>query len=177
MRLKNILWILSLTLLFSGNVRAQEEDFGLSGDEENITAETPLNTANEEFAEDEIFNTKAAMPTAEEQIADKATNISNIASVEDPQTKEPEIELPKSVENLSTLINQLNLSDKQLDTLKFLSDESRMRQEQLEKSIELFKKQAREIEEQNLREFEEVLTPEQKEIFEKIRALTNTKID
>ena len=46
-----------------------------------------------------------------------------------------------------------------------------MRQEQLQKSVDLLKAQAREIEEQSLREFEAILTPAQKEVFEKLRQM------
>lgn len=169
MKLLNLSILLTLTLLFFGNALAQE-DFGLDTEDEIIVPEMSSSN-NEEFAEDEIFNSKSKVAANDEQTTVEVDTVSN-----DTQLENQEIE-PASVENLSILIKQLNLSDKQLDALKFLSDESRMRQEQLEKSIELFKNQAREIEEQNLREFEEVLTSEQREIFEKIRAIKNAKTE
>ena len=84
-------------------------------------------------------------------------------------------ETPVTKENLSSLIEKLNLTDAQLDAVKFLSDESRMRQEQLEKSVELLKTQAHDIEVQTLQEFLKILTPEQKQIFEKIQQINSAE--
>ncbi len=176
MKLKKLSLILSLVLFFAGNVQAQE-DFGLDTEDEVITSKT-MPTTNEEFAEDEIFAPTANPVSAEKSSdteAEKASESTPVENVENIEIEVQEVEIPEPAENLSSLVKQLNLSDEQLDELKFLSDESRMRQEQLRKSVELLKTQAREIEEQNLREFEAILTSEQREIFEKIRTAESSK--
>lgn len=70
----------------------------------------------------------------------------------------------------SHYVAELKLTPQQLEKAKAISADGRMKQEQIMKSLSLLKQQALEVEAQNLAEFEAILTPEQKEIFKKLRA-------
>ncbi len=72
---------------------------------------------------------------------------------------------------ISFYIQNMKLSVEQLDMAKYISDDSRLKQEQLLKSIYLLRKQARELEAKSLSDFEAILTEEQKVIFEKLKDL------
>lgn len=138
------------------------------------TSPQPNVVTDEEFAEEEIF----AEPQAEKESGPEITTPENNAETEitlENAEEKNEAATEVTEENLSSLVNQLNLTDTQLDAVKFLSDESRMRQEQLEKSVELLKTQAHDIEAQTLQEFLEILTPEQKQIFEKIQQINSAE--
>ncbi|MBQ9034470.1 MAG: hypothetical protein IJ099_00725 [Alphaproteobacteria bacterium] len=163
--------VFSIMLLMSNNTFAQEtEDFGLDMNEPETVISAESQNINEEFAEEEIFSTSSA-----EDADISAPKVDGPVVLTEPEAvNEPE-EKTLQTENLSTLVERLNLSAEQLDALKFISDENRLRQEQLEKSIELFKAQAREIEEKSIRDFEAILSAEQKEIFQQIWQQTESK--
>jgi hypothetical protein len=114
---------------------------------------------------------EVAVEATESVVEEKATP-DNIAADEPKIESENDEEQPAAKEeNVSDYIKKLDLSDEQLDEAKFISSEMEMRQEQLQKSVDLLKTQAREIEEQSLREFEAILTPTQKKVFEELRQI------
>ena len=170
MKLLKFWIVLLMVLVLSVNAKAQEsEDFGLEIEETSIASASQ--TDDEEFAEEEIFATPALKD--ENVTQDSETTQNNVEKSAEKIPEQPELDAIPAEENLSLLIKQLNLTDAQLDAVKFLSDESRMRQEQLEKSVDLLKTQALEIETQTMQEFREILTPEQQQIFENILKLNS----
>lgn len=148
-----------LLLMYSETLHAQTDDeFGLDDVVivQDKQAEDKLNSVPdaivEEFAEEEIFT-----PVAEKEVEN---------TVKNEDTVEEKVET--EAQNLSAYVKALHLTDEQIDTIKYLNKEQMLRQEQLLRSVDLLKAQAKEIETQSLREFEAVLTPEQKEIFEQM---------
>lgn len=120
----------------------------------------------------EVETPDAIVKTEENVVIKEASLSENKADDEKAAEKEITEEQPTvKEESVSDYIKKLDLSDEQLDEAKFISSEMEMRQEQLQKSVDLLKAQAREIEEQSLREFEAILTPAQKEVFEKLRQM------
>ena len=67
-----------------------------------------------------------------------------------------------SSERISRLVSMLNLSQEQKDKAKKISTESKMKTEQLFANILLLQQQIREIENQSMDDFAEILTDEQK---------------
>ena len=67
-----------------------------------------------------------------------------------------------SSERISRLVSMLNLSTEQKDKAKKISAESKMKTEQLFANILLLQQQIREIENQSMDDFAEILTDEQK---------------
>lgn len=193
MKILNLVVVLGIVFGWNISANAAEDDFGLDDvlfeDEENlssdtnkITEETQQKIDTEKAKLDEVINDiDSDIPTekeqsyqeAEENVVIKEASLSeNKADDEKAAEKEITEEQPTvKEESVSDYIKKLDLSDEQLDEAKFISSEMEMRQEQLQKSVDLLKAQAREIEEQSLREFEAILTPAQKEVFEKLRQM------
>lgn len=111
--------------------------------EENETSETPVQNESEATSEEE--------------------NVAQEEPEEDTRTKE-EFEA-----EISYYIKNMNLSVEQLDMAKYISNDSRLKIEQLLKSIYLLRSQARELENKSLNDFEAILTEEQREQFHKLR--------
>lgn len=193
MKILNLVVVLGIVFGWNISANAAEDDFGLDDvlfeDEENlssdtnkITEETQQKIDTEKAKLDEVINDidsdipaekEQSYQEAEENVVIKEASLSeNKADDEKAAEKEITEEQPTvKEESVSDYIKKLDLSDEQLDTAKFISSEMEMRQEQLQKSVDLLKAQAREIEEQSLREFEAILTPAQKEVFEKLRQM------
>ena len=76
---------------------------------------------------------------------------------------------------ISAYATSLNLTFEQKSLAKKISDDARLKKEQLLRGLYLLQKQSRNLEEQSMREFMEILTPEQKQIFLKLRATENAK--
>ena len=80
----------------------------------------------------------------------------------------------KSVD-LSTYVKELNLDAKQLVQAREISNNGRLNREQLKHSIERLQEQVRNLENKNLEEFAAILTPEQREVLQKLRQAEETK--
>jgi hypothetical protein len=193
MKILNLVVVLGIVFGWNISANAAEDDFGLddvlfegeenlSSDTNKITEETQQKIDTEKAKLDEVINDidsdipaekEQSYQEAEENVVIKEASLSeNKADDEKAAEKEITEEQPTvKEESVSDYIKKLDLSDEQLDTAKFISSEMEMRQEQLQKSVDLLKAQAREIEEQSLREFEAILTPAQKEVFEKLRQM------
>ncbi len=193
MKILNLVVVLGIVFGWNISANAAEDDFGLDDvlfeDEENlssdtnkITEETQQKIDTEKAKLDEVINDiDSDIPAEKEQsyqeaeenvVIEEASLSENKADDEKAAEKEITEEQPTvKEESVSDYIKKLDLSDEQLDEAKFISSEMEMRQEQLQKSVDLLKAQAREIEEQSLREFEAILTPAQKEVFEKLRQM------
>lgn len=155
----------------------------ISDIDSNIPAEKEQSNQEAEEPQTEITENIIEAPTKVETPDVIVKTEENIVIKEDalPENKTDDeksaeteiIEEQSSVneESVSEYIKKLDLSDEQLDEAKFISSEMEMRQEQLQKSVDILKAQAREIEEQSLREFEAILKPAQKEVFEKLRQI------
>jgi len=147
----------------------------------DIDADIPDENAQvdskEEKTPTEMPETSAELPQNAETSAEhenvEETSVEQESSEEISAEQENIKEEPTKPEekSVSAYIKKLDLSDEQMDKAKFINSEMEMRQEQLQKSVDLLKAQAREIEEQSLKEFEAILTPDQKETFEKLRQI------
>ncbi|MEE6208039.1 MAG: hypothetical protein VZR95_08310 [Alphaproteobacteria bacterium] len=112
-------------------------------------------------AEEENPTTEDISETKEDQ----TSKTDDTEEEDDNKTKE------EYEEEISFYIKNLNLSVEQLDMAKYISSDSRLKIEQLLKSIYLLRSQARELEAKSLNDFEAILTEEQREQFHKLRAL------
>ena len=155
----------------------------ISDIDSNIPAEKEQSNQEAEEPQTEITENIIEAPTkietpdvivkTEENIVIKEDALPENKTDDEKSAETEIIEEKSSVkeESVSEYIKKLDLSDEQLDEAKFISSEMEMRQEQLQKSVDILKAQAREIEEQSLREFEAILKPAQKEVFEKLRQI------
>ena len=82
---------------------------------------------------------------------------------------ETEVETLSAVDQMSMYVKELNLTSEQIDLAKYISDDSRLKQEQLLKSVYLLKEQAKSLEEKSLQDFRAILTPEQRKKFDNLR--------
>lgn len=148
------------------------------------TAEDKGSAVKEQLAE--------TADSVKENVAAAAENISETAEKAEEKVKEvlEKTEEPKDVsaaaetaqtensaEDVSYYIKNLNLSVEQLDMAQHISEDSRLKQEQLLKSIYLLRKQARELEAKSLTDFEAILTPEQDTEFKKLKAAYEAERD
>ncbi len=145
--------------------KAQETEAKLDAVIQDIDAEIVKETPVKEETPKEVEEQKSAVAeTITEEVKIPPEQTSEEISVEPAQA-----ESEAAQQEVSAYVQKLNLSEEQLDKAMFISAEMAMRQEQLQKSADLLKAQAKEIETQSLEEFEAILTPEQLEIFRQIR--------
>ena len=145
--------------------KAQETEAKLDAVIQDIDAEIVKETPVKEETPKEVEEQKSAVAeTITEEVKIQPEQTSEEISVEPTQA-----ESEAAPQEVSAYVQKLNLSEEQLDKAMFISAEMAMRQEQLQKSVDLLKAQAKEIETQSLEEFEAILTPEQLEIFRQIR--------
>ena len=145
--------------------KAQEAEAKLDAVIQDIDAEIVKETPVKEETPKEVEEQKSAVDeTITEEVKIQPEQTSEEISVEPAQAESEAV--PQEV---SAYVQKLNLSEEQLDKAMFISAEMAMRQEQLQKSADLLKAQAKEIETQSLEEFEAILTPEQLETFRQIR--------
>lgn len=145
--------------------KAQETEAKLDAVIQDIDAEIVKETPVKEETPKEVEEQKSAVAeTITEEVKIQPEQTSEEISVEPAQA-----ESEAAPQEVSAYVQKLNLSEEQLDKAMFISAEMAMRQEQLQKSADLLKAQAKEIETQSLEEFEAILTPEQLEIFRQIR--------
>ncbi len=88
-----------------------------------------------------------------------------------------EVEPLSAVDQMSLYVKELNLSSEQIDLAKYISDDSRVKQEQLLKSVYILKEQAIALEEKTLQDFRAILTPEQRKKFDNLRAWYEKQYD
>lgn len=74
---------------------------------------------------------------------------------------------------MSELVKELNLTPDQQDKAKYISDESRLKMEQLQENMKQILVQIRELEDNSMNNFAEILTDEQKIKFYEFKALRN----
>ena len=131
-----------------------------------------VDVGKDKTAEKEID--EVAVPTNEEVtiITDITEDKEGNVAAESEKAVENEGEIEQGI---SYYVQKLNLSEEQLDLAKYISDDSRLKQEQLLKSIALLRKQARDLEAKSLEEFEAILTDEQREEFLKLREVYEKK--
>ena len=145
--------------------KAQETEAKLDAVIQDLDAEIVKETPVKEETPKEVEEQKSAVAeTITEEVKIPPEQTSEEISVEPAQA-----ESEAAQQEVSAYVQKLNLSEEQLDKAMFISAEMAMRQEQLQKSADLLKAQAKEIETQSLEEFEAILTPEQLEIFRQIR--------
>ena len=145
--------------------KAQETEAKLDAVIQDIDAEIVKETPVKEETPKEVEEQKSAVAeTITEGVKIQPEQTSEEISVEPAQA-----ESEAAPQEVSAYVQKLNLSEEQLDKAMFISAEMAMRQEQLQKSVDLLKAQAKEIETQSLEEFEAILTPEQLETFRQIR--------
>lgn len=95
------------------------------------------------------------------------------------QTAAAQIQRANGNENkkqMSELVKELNLTHEQREKAKQISDATRFKMEQLQNSMNLILQQARELEEQSLSEFAEILNDDQKAKFHEFKALRNDEL-
>ena len=124
---------------------------------------TPSENQETTPAETEETTSSEASAQNESEAATEEENVAQEEAEEDTRTKE-EFEA-----EISYYIKNMNLSVEQLDMAKYISNDSRLKIEQLLKSIYLLRSQARELENKSLNDFEAILTEEQREQFHKLR--------
>jgi Spy/CpxP family protein refolding chaperone len=139
----NILLLAAGIIIFSTTgAKAEDDNFGLEG------------TPSEEIQVEEITIEEAAP-------AEKAEPVEETAPVEEKETE-------KSPENVSALVEKLNLSDEQLEKAKEISDAGRTEKERLVNEIAKLRQQVKELEAKNLQDFEAILTSEQNDVLQQI---------
>lgn len=140
------------------------------------TAEDKSGTVKEQLAET-ADAVKENIAAAAEDISEAAETAKEKVKEAFAQTEEQKETAPAAetgeaenpAEAVSYYIKNLDLSVEQLDMAQHISEDSRLKQEQLLKSIYLLRKQARELEAKSLTDFEAVLTPEQDAKFKKLK--------
>lgn len=181
-----LLSIVATLLMFSASARAvdieADNDFGL---DEEVVVETSdavedlKDTIIEKKAE-ALENAKAEVAEAKETVEEAVENAEEKAKETLEDAKKVAEDVVETTENkvkdaakvkadISYYASKLNLSVEQLDMAQGISKNGLFKQEQLLKSIHLLRKQARDMEDKNLQEFEAILTDEQKEIFHKMK--------
>ena len=186
--MKSLLVAMSLLLAYMPVVGAEETDTSDFGIQNEVGEVVVLEGAEDTLAED-------AVPNPEEKAEEQAENPSDNAEVEisEAVVETTDGDVTESVEvdevvaqeepeddgktkedydeEISYYIKNMNLSVEQLDMAKYISSDSRLKMDQLLKSIYLLRSQARELEEKSLNDFEAILTEEQKEQFHKLREI------
>ncbi len=119
--------------------------------------------------ETEVSEDKETSNTTQEENA-KPAEIEEVAVVVEEEPEGDDKTKEEYDEEISYYIKNMNLSVEQLDMAKYISSDSRLKMDQLLKSIYLLRAQARELEAKSLNDFETILTEEQKEQFHKLRA-------
>lgn len=149
------------------NVEENENSTTISADPEESTPAEESDAPSTEGLPEEG---KTGAATDDSQNAEEdASNKVDSQEDDDNKTKE------EYEEEISFYIKNMNLSVEQLDMARYISSDSRLKIEQLLKSIYLLRSQARELEAKSLNTFEAILTEEQREQFHKLRALQDKK--
>lgn len=158
MKIKLWFAVLSSVILLAPAVQAEDEPIRVA--EENEVAVS----ANSDAA--------AALEDINTESGSKKARLIPLARYSDgahmPEI-ETEVETLSTVDQMSLYVKELNLTSEQIDLAKYISDDSRLKQEQLLKSVYLLKEQAKSLEEKSLQDFRAILTPEQRKKFDNLR--------
>ena len=100
----------------------------------------------------------------------------SLNALEAPSADSPKTDSEENKKQMSELVKELNLMPQQRDKAKQISDTNRAKMEQLQNNLKSILQQARDLEEQNLNEFAEILTDEQKAKFYEFKALRNDEM-
>ncbi len=158
MKIKLWFAVLSSIILLAPAVQAEDE---------------PIRTTEEsEVAVSANSDTTAALEDMNANSNTKKARLIPLARYSDgahmPEI-ETEVETLSAVDQMSLYVKELNLTSEQIDLAKYISDDSRLKQEQLLKSVYLLKEQAKSLEEKSLQDFRAILTPEQRKKFDNLR--------
>ena len=155
-------------------ISESKEDSNASQEENNEPAENaemqavvegePIASETPAVVEGEPIASETTAVVEEEAVVAEKPAVVEEEPEDDGKTKE------EYDEEISYYIKNMNLSVEQLDMAKYISSDSRLKMDQLLKSIYLLRAQARELEAKSLDDFEAILTEEQKEQFHKLRA-------
>ena len=118
-------------------------------------------------------------PVVEEQkteVAVEAKNADSESETQEPQNEvflTPEAKAKQEIADnnysLSFFTQRMDLSLDQLDQAKKISEKDRLKRESLLKSIYMLREQSRELEQQSLEKFKDLLNAEQLAVFEELR--------
>lgn len=166
--IKTLFSLFLVLAVLTANAYAQTDDFGL----EAVSVQS-ISTSEEQtqapVQEEEIIEEKIDVSLKEENddnnIAPEERNVeeNNDSTIHEENTKQ------KPEEEISYYIQRLNLSVEQQDKVKYITDENLAKKEQLLRSLNVIRQQARVLEDQSLTQFEALLTPEQKDQFRKLK--------
>jgi len=160
--MKTKIWIavLSGIILLAPTAQAEDET---NRDAENTISEETISVNSDTAGALENMNTNEG--------AKKARLIPLARSSDGAQMPEIEAEVEplSAVDQMSLYVKELNLTSEQVDLAKYISDDSRLKQEQLLKSVYLLREQAKSLEEKSLQDFRAILTPEQRKKFDNLR--------
>ncbi len=136
-----LLSFVSALLIVSGGLAGAEESVQTPNEPQKEAQDSQVQEQNTENSEDEFI-------TDEERIKQKIANNNY---------------------SLSYFTQRMDLTLEQLDEAKKLSEEDKMKRESLLKSIYMLRDQSRELEQESLDNFRNLLTAEQLAVFEELR--------
>lgn len=158
MKIKLWFAVLSGVILLAPAVQAEDEPIRVANESEvAVSANNDAATALEDMEADSGSKKARLIPLA---------RYSDGAHMPEIET---EVETLSTVDQMSLYVKELNLTSEQIDLAKYISDDSRLKQEQLLKSVYLLKEQAKSLEEKSLQDFRAILTPEQRKKFDNLR--------
>ena len=171
MKIRLLVMILGLALVYANAVCAEEAVNNESevAVEETVVSETTTSEAVPSVsAQTDVAEVMATSDTQEKTFG-KAKLIPLARKSGDEAEIEVEVEALSAVDQMSVYVKELDLTPQQIDLAKYISDDSRIKQEQLLKSVYLLKEQAKTLEEKSLQDFRAILTPEQRKKFDQLR--------
>lgn len=183
--MKHLILLAAFISCFALPLRAEETviDFGLD-EKDNTLADTVENSAVSETVVQEEISTSAVADSPEQNTAptfEQETEKDNSAKEIVQEPAEGNVQISKDKvdpatdanldEKLSFYAQKLNLTSEQIDMARYISNEGRLKLEQLSRSLDLLKAQAQEMEAKSLNDFEAILTDEQRETFSQLRKI------
>lgn len=168
MKINFLTALLSLSLIYGQSAHAEDTeltDFGLDEVSAEIEeTETPALPQQDNIAVSETDNNKDIEVSAPQ------------LPVQPEDSSEQQTEADFHAE-MSTYIKELHLDAQQLVKAKQINQDGILHQKQILQSIEKLQEQAKALENKNLNEFYEILTPEQQETFRKLRDTYNKSLE
>lgn len=166
MKIRLLVMILGLALVYANTVYAEE---AVNNESEVAVEEAAvLETAPNVSAQTDVAEVMS-VGDAQEKTLGKAKLIPLARKSGNEAEIEVEVEALSAVDQMSVYVKELDLTSQQIDLAKYISDDSRIKQEQLLKSVYLLKEQAKTLEEKSLQDFRAILTPEQRKKFDQLR--------
>lgn len=149
MNMKFLTLILAIALGWGCAAQAEDiDDFGLDETIEAVEENVP------EISETEVIVEENAV------VADEPNKDEKVAENDAVQ---------ENKDNLSVYIKNLDLTDQQLVKAKEISYDGNLHRIQLMQSLERLQKQIEDMENKNLEDFQQILTPEQLSKFQQLR--------